>query len=98
MTEEQLGKKKGKFAEWKNTQSAKWLVVKHMRHAKKIEEAYQFCLKHSHFQCKFCKKDLGLLNEIPVVDFINHMRDKHYEDVDSDEIDKFFQLFQRLNK
>lgn len=71
-------------------------ALKYGRNAKKIEEIYQFCLKNSHFQCRYCKKELGLLDEIPVMDFLRHL--KEHPETDQKEIERFLTVMQRVMK
>ncbi len=72
--------------------------LKYVRHHKKLEEAYKFGLKHSHFQCRYCKKDLGSIDEILIVEFIQHMEDNHKEFLDMDEVERHKRLFKKLTK
>ncbi len=75
-----------------------YYALKYGRKTKQMEAAYTFSLENSIFLCKHCRQELGLLHEIKIEDFLQHMENKHSEVVDMKQVEKFKTLFKFLRK
>ncbi len=68
-------------------------MAKHSRQMFKIEKVYKFVMENTAKRCLYCDLDLGDAMDLPVIDFLNHMKDNHSDKIDSNEIDKMIKIF-----
>jgi len=52
---------------------------------------------HLHKKCAYCPLELGLGNEYPVVEFVEHLKEKHPEKIPEGDIKLYEKLIKRLS-
>lgn len=53
--------------------------------------------KHMKKRCAYCDLDLGLGNEFPVVEFVNHLIKRHPDVIDPKDVDDYNKLIKRMS-
>lgn len=77
------------FESWRNA----GLMVKHSRHMFKIQECYQFINEHTAKRCLYCDLELGDALNVPVIEFLTHLKEKHPEKMESTKLEKWIKMF-----
>ena len=59
----------------------------------RVNKLFMFILEHTDKRCSYCGELYGQGLDIPVVDIVRHMGDKHPEKVDMDDVRKYLKTF-----
>ena len=54
--------------------------------------------KHMKKRCAYCDMDMGLGTEFPVVEFINHLAEKHPDKIDAKDIEAYKKVVERVTR
>ncbi len=77
--------------------ATKLLNPKNLRDMKDIAKISNNLEKHMKKQCAYCEDmDMGLGNEVPVVEFVKHLADKHLDKVEDKDLETYHKLIKRM--
>ena len=54
--------------------------------------------KHMKKRCAYCDLDMGLGDEFPVVDFVNHLADKHIDCIKAEDVEGYKKLIDKVTR
>ena len=54
--------------------------------------------KHMKKRCAYCDLDLGIGNETPVVEFVEHLADKHPDEIKPEDVENYRKLIKKMTK
>ena len=54
--------------------------------------------KHMKKRCAYCDMDMGLGTDYPVVDFINHLAEKHSDNIDPKDVEMYIRVVKKLER
>ena len=54
--------------------------------------------KHMKKRCAYCDMDMGLGTEFPIVQFINHLAEKHPDNIDPKDIESYLRVVKRVTR
>ena len=54
--------------------------------------------KHMMKRCAYCSKDLGTGQDTPVVEFIDHLAEKHPEKIEAKDVENYRKIIARATK
>ena len=75
---------------------SKWKMMTNMREGIKIAKISEDLNKHLKKRCAYCEDlDMGFGDDFPVIDFAEHLMEKHPEKIDPEKVKGYLKL---LNK
>ena len=54
--------------------------------------------KHMMKRCAYCSKDLGTGQDTPVVEFIDHLAEKHPEKIEAKDVENYRKIIDKVTK
>lgn len=54
--------------------------------------------KHMKKRCAYCDMDMGTGDNVPVVDFVEHLASEHSDKISPDEVEKYHNLIKKITK
>ena len=54
--------------------------------------------KHMKKRCAYCDLDMGLGNDYPVVEFINHLAERHPDKIEPKDVETYRKVIEKLTK
>ena len=68
-------------------------MIKHVRHAQKLEKVWKFVMDNTEKKCLYCNKQFGVMIDLPVEEFLLHIANEHPKEVDLKEVQNWIKLF-----
>ena len=54
--------------------------------------------KHMNKRCAYCDWDMGSGDEVPIVEFVNHLAEKHLDKIDVEDVETYKKMVEKLTK
>ena len=74
----------------------KFLNPRNLRSMIQIAKISDSLDKHLKKRCAYCDMDMGLGNEVPVVEFVDHLAKKHPDKIDAEDIENYRKLIKKV--
>ena len=74
----------------------KFLDPRNMRSMIDIAKISDSLGKHMMKRCAYCDMDMGMGNEVAIVDFVDHLADKHLDKIEASDIESYRKLIKRF--